>query len=120
MIFGVFLVAMITVTSLGFKYGDVDKFLAPIDQNYLICGHANANNTDKSVVDYKYLYLTNLAEKEIFTTGWCVEECPKDANAPVNFAPIAGKPLPDVAGGIYGTVKVFNYCMPVPTKLTVE
>ena len=58
MIFGVFLVAMITVTSLGFKYGDVAKFLAPIDQNYLICGHANGD--DKSVVDYKYLYLTNL------------------------------------------------------------
>jgi len=89
MIFGVFLVAMITATSLGFKYGDVEKFLAPIDQNMMICGHETLG--DKSAVDFKKLYITNIASKDPFNSGWCVKSCPKTKEDLPDFMTIAGK-----------------------------
>ena len=122
-IFIAFLVAMLTCTSLGFKYGDVDKYLAPIDSNLLICGHpTKKSHTDttynKEAVGYPYLYFTNLAEKDVFNNGWCVSECPKTQTSALKFAPVAGKSTPDVAGGQYGTIKVMNYCIPNPKELS--
>ena len=108
---------MITCTSLGFKYGDVEKYLAPIDSNGLICGHptkkAVTDTTyDKDAVGYKYLYFTDLTQKDIFNGGWCVSACPKTKTSPIKFASVAGKATPDITGGQYGTASVLNYCVP--------
>ena len=119
MIFGVFLVAMLTCTILGFKYGDVEKYLAPFDSNHLICGHPTRQTPggpiDNSAVGYKRLYFTDLTAKDPFTGGWCVKECPKTTTDPLNFMPIKGKSAPEVTGGQYGTTNVAGYCIPNPS-----
>lgn len=116
MVFGAFLVAMITCTALGFKYGDVDKFLAPIDSNKLICGHptklTESSPEDLSAVDYPYLYFTDLTAKDPFTGGQCVKACPKLTTDPLDFMPEAG--AVEVTGGQYGTYKIGHYCIPNP------
>jgi hypothetical protein len=122
-IFGAFLIAMLTCTCLGFKYGDVAKLVAPIDSNHLICGHITKDKAGNLIGDatgYNYLYITNLATKNIFSSGWCVKACPKDANDQIDWMPVENKPTPEVTGGNYGTIKVLNYCIPVPSKLTTE
>jgi hypothetical protein len=120
-IFLAFVVAMITCTSLGFKYGDVEKYLAPIDSHMLICGHPTKKSpTDATynndAVGYPYLYFTDLTQKDLFKGGWCVAECPSTKTSPLKFMPVAGGATPDVTGGQYGTAAVMHYCIPDSTS----
>jgi len=109
------LVAWIGVTVVGFKNGNVQKLLAPIDQNSLICGHNTTNSagqTQTEAIGFKYLYITDLMSTDPFSSGWCVKECPATKTAAIDYYTYPGKSAPTVEGGQYATKNFFGYCFP--------
>lgn len=62
-------------TMYGFKKGDVEKYIAPLDRDNHFCG------IDAGFEDYPKLYLTSLfgTPQQIFGSGVCIKKCPQSS-----------------------------------------
>jgi hypothetical protein len=58
-VFFCFIVSMGYVTFLGFKEGDINKLIAPLDGEYNFCG------IDKGYEDYKNLYIADFTQTTV-------------------------------------------------------
>jgi hypothetical protein len=75
-IFIIFLVSMFSISSYCFAEGDVEKYLAPVDHKYNICGYGNY--TDKP-----YLAFSDLANP--FDTSFCTDKCDSCSHSVAKF-----------------------------------
>ena len=59
----------------SFKYGDMERLLAPVDDDGHFCG------VDEGYEDHQFVYWPDLTDKtSIFSTYVCVSECPQYKN----------------------------------------
>jgi len=72
-IFLAFICAMLAATLVGLKYGQIGKFLAPLDNKDNFCGYSDGFKNQPN------LYLTDLfgTPTQILKSGVCVERCPE-------------------------------------------
>jgi hypothetical protein len=105
-LFLAFFGAMGACTMYGFKKGDVEKYVAPLDRNNHFCG------IDAGFEDYPKLFLTNLigSPKEIFASGVCVKTCPKSDKDTISCEPTSTSFCS--GSSVYDTNTVLGYCMP--------
>jgi len=111
-VFLAFLGAMMACTLYGFKKGDVQRYISPLDRDGKFCGN------DKEFISYPKLYLTELSgtATTIFNSGVCVKECPKlktssvDCGANDKDTQFCAKE--SVKSKIYKSRAVMGYCMP--------
>lgn len=87
---------MLYLTFLGYKAGEINKLLAPVDGDFNLCGWYNEtaghvyNNTD-----YPKLLITdwsNPTPSVLFESSVCVKECPKTDALVVDFQPTENVP----------------------------
>jgi len=69
---------MVFFTYYGFKNGQPDKLIAPLDGNNNFCGFENKNGTK---VGYPNLYIAKIESSNIFKYGYCVKDCPNKGQA---------------------------------------
>ena len=107
--FLVFLVAMLSLTLYGYKKGDIQKYIAPIDKDWEICGYGER-------VGYPYLYFPNLVgdADTILETGLCVKKCPQSKGEAIECPSVYGANAcgGSVSDNTYDTDEVMGYCMP--------
>jgi hypothetical protein len=115
LVFLAFFGTMIAATIYGFKKGDVEKYIAPLDGNDNFCG------IDAGYEDYPKLYLPKLlgSPTDIFNEGMCVKECPQSTTSSIVCADSSpsyyycnSDNAGTYPGGPYKTNTVMGYCMP--------
>lgn len=102
-IFTVFLISLLGVTIYGYCAGDVWRLVAPIDQDGNICGF-------DTMEGYDHLYIEDVTtalkpNKDLFSYGVCVKECPKSAEDTVECNPACS-----ATNEVYKTYELFGYC----------
>ena len=68
-------------TNYGYKHGNVQKLLAPLDGDKKFCG------VTEGFEDYPHLYITNLGSLDlagIFDSGICVKTSPKKGDTKID------------------------------------
>jgi len=54
---------------------------------------------------------------DIFSTGWCIKECPSTKTSEITYMPFKKsdgtvQTPPSITGGQYATENIFGYCLP--------
>ena len=112
-LFIAFIVAMGFCTSIGFKNGNVNRLMAPLDSSDNFCGETTGFES------YKYLYLQDLSQASaiaIFNSGLCVKKCPTAKDEVMEGK--ANNETTDVSSlkAKYATMNVVGYCFPASGK----
>jgi hypothetical protein len=114
-VFLAFLGCMMAATMYGYKKGDPDMYMAPLDRHDNFCGFSTGFEA------YPDLYLTNLKTSKVFDYGVCVKKCPSVSTdtieCPENESDKALCSSPDQMDRVYKTNSVFGYCMPSIVEL---
>jgi hypothetical protein len=100
------------VTFVGFKEGDINKLVAPLDGEFKFCG------IDKGYEEYKFLYIADFTQETVnglFDSGVCVKQCPKNKTDEVECKATAV--VPDCKPTEpYPSKTIVNICF--PTEVT--
>ena len=96
------------VTFVGFKEGDIQKLIAPLDGEFHFCG------IDKGYEEYKNLFIADFSQHnvdDLFASAVCVKECPHLETDKIDCKPTKVTPdcKPEEA---YPSKKVVNICIP--------
>jgi solute carrier family 44 (choline transporter-like protein), member 2/4/5 len=83
LLFLAFLVGLGVVSMFGFKNGQPERLLAPLDADGKFCG------IDSGYESFPYLYLADLSASatDLLSTAVCVSDCPMDDAIPVSCKP---------------------------------
>jgi hypothetical protein len=99
-------------TKLGYKNGNVEKLLAPLDGDKHFCGH------EPGYEEYSHMYLTDLgfrSPSQVFGYGVCVKKCPQKGDTALDCKPTSSVKNcndPKIISSIYNTKDVLDYCFP--------
>lgn len=87
---------MLYLTFLGYKGGEINKLIAPVDGDFNLCGWYNETvGHEYDNLDYPKLMITDwtaLSPAGLFQSSVCVKECPKTGALTVDFQPTAEVP----------------------------
>jgi len=113
LLFITFVVSLVGIAVYGIANGNVDKVLAPYDNQKHFCGHDGYENFPK-------LYITQRtgSAHDIFNSGLCVAKCPKKGEK-VRYISASGENTYPEASP-FDTVSVANYCLFELSSMTVE
>jgi hypothetical protein len=107
------------LTYYGFHNGNINKLLAPINGDGVLCGEAS------QFKQFKYLYLTDFRVEnidQIFKTGICVNECPsstKDKLLCEDTKDVVDCDDPKKVH-VYDSFQLLNFCIPNVSTLRPE
>jgi hypothetical protein len=123
---------MLYLTFLGYKGGEINKLLAPVDGDYNLCGWHN--NTDGHVynnTEYPKLMITDwsgLTPADLFESSVCVKECPRAAALVPEFQPTDNVPTLPTASHFddgepewkVASYSVMKICIPLEPPAAVQ
>jgi hypothetical protein len=115
-VFLAFIVSMGYVTLTGFREGDIQRLIAPIDGEFKFCG------IEEGYEEYKNLYIADFTQTTvdgIFGSAVCVKVCPTKASDEVECKPTSTVPdcKPTEA---YASKTVVNICFPTEVPDTIK
>ena len=111
-----FLGTMGYCTHYGYKHGNVEKLLAPLDGDKHFCGH------EAGYEQYPKMYITDFGfstPSKIFAAGVCVKKCPQVGDKTLDCkatGSVANCNDPKIISAIYNTKDVLDYCFPASIK----
>jgi len=120
-VFFAFVIAMIVAVVYCLAHGNIGKALAPYDKDGNICGYT------KGYEDYPVIYFEHPSgdPEEIFDSGLCSKECPKEKDQTVTYkSELYSEDKEQTLKAPYKTYDLFNFCLfhtdDLPTNARLE